>query len=1318
VDNSGGRKSLVVITIIALLFIASGLFAGPVDLSQVQKVTDAFLKAKTVQPGVGAKPSTIAAQGFAVDARLSAGGLREIRGDDGTLLAYIADLEPRGFIALAADRDIAPVIAYSFQSSFPSGDDKRNPLYRMLREDLRLRAKALVEHPEIKTPEAGKLWDLYAAGPTRRADDGTFQQWPPAGSSSTGGWLETAWDQSEPYNKFCPSDSVDGARSYVGCAATALAQVLNYHRLCNATFGPDDAYTMYGGMRMDADSTLYDFPSFEALNSYVGAVQSAFNAGADLNDVEAAVLSFACGVAVHMDYSSEGSGASATNMQDALLNKFGFYATDLFGGLSAETYLVLQENLINRLPALVCLGPADDFGGHVIVCDGYNTDQEYHLNYGWGTLRPQKMTEVWYRLPQGLYPADYVITEPMLNIQPQEPALKVTPGSLDFYGAPGQESQPQSLRIQASAGALQVKAISCPEGFVLSNGDEFSDRLGPFPIPRPKQTAAVQVKFRPQRAGGYYGTLAIQYNDGNVRYVVLRGWSFDGGTPVAAGSVSGTWSLDKSPYFVGGDLQVPENSELVIEPGVKVFFTGSYGLTVGKRAKLTAKGTAAQPIEFTAWNRDAGWTGLRFINSGSDDVLSYCLLTWAKKTRGLLPTAASGASAADEADSRGGAIYCDTSDLTIENCRIMNNVGDCGGALYCVDSFPVLSNTLIANNSSEAGAPRCGGLCTYRYGIAELRNCTIVNNFPGGIFAASWDGMNVTNTIVWGNDTYQIETKESAPTVTFCDVQGGYLGEGNRSADPCFFSPSPGAGIEYDGSAANWALQSGSPGLNAGTEVQDLPALDIVGAARTNSGVLDLGAYENQSDLPLLTIAPSVTADAGFTKLNTSGTIQLDITNTGKQDFTIQSVSIADGDKIFSLATPVSNQVLAPGDSVPVEITFVPTREVVYKGKLDIRSTASNGAHVQVALRGVGILGTVVPAGSVSGTWKKASSPYVVTGDLRIPRGKTLTIEPGVTVKFAGHFGLTVGYRGTLRAAGTEQDPIVFTALDKGEGWYGIRLINSAADDILQWCTLEYARKPRTGGGSIANLFGGAILCYGSWEDDPGFPMPSSPKIDSCLIAHNSARTGGAIACIESSEAAITRNTILDNAADYDGAGLALYYSMCTISNNVIARNSALVGGAIMNIASGSSITNNTIVYNRPGALYLEPMASDLFGDPQTALIANNIIWHNEVYMQDNVGPDEYTIHFNDIQGGWEGEGNIDKDPVFANPDADDYHLQSQAGRWDPIGKAWVTDPVTSPCIDAGDPTSEVDQEPAPNGQRVDMGAYGGTEQASKSPGQ
>ena len=55
-------------------------------------------------------------------------------------------------------------------------------------------------------------------------------------------------------------------------------------------------------------------------------------------------------------------------------------------------------------------------------------------------------------------------------------------------------------------------------------------------------------------------------------------------------------------------------------------------------------------------------------------------------------------------------------------------------------------------------------------------------------------------------------------------------------------------------------------------------------------------------------------------------------------------------------------------------------------------------------------------------------------------------------------------------------------------------------------------------------------------------------------------------------------------------------------------------------------------------------------------------------------------------------------------------------GRWNPLAKAWLTDDTTSPCIDAGDPALEVLSEPAPHGSRINLGAYGATAEASKSP--
>ncbi len=79
------------------------------------------------------------------------------------------------------------------------------------------------------------------------------------------------------------------------------------------------------------------------------------------------------------------------------------------------------------------------------------------------------------------------------------------------------------------------------------------------------------------------------------------------------------------------------------------------------------------------------------------------------------------------------------------------------------------------------------------------------------------------------------------------------------------------------------------------------------------------------------------------------------------------------------------------------------------------------------------------------------------------------------------------------------------------------------------------------------------------------------------------------------------------------------------------------------------------------------------------------------------------------------GQGNINADPKFVNPGSSDYHLKSQAGRWEPATQSWVRDDITSPCIDAGDMSTAIGFEPFPNGGIINIGAFGGTSEASKS---
>lgn len=129
--------------------------------------------------------------------------------------------------------------------------------------------------------------------------------------------------------------------------------------------------------------------------------------------------------------------------------------------------------------------------------------------------------------------------------------------------------------------------------------------------------------------------------------------------------------------------------------------------------------------------------------------------------------------------------------------------------------------------------------------------------------------------------------------------------------------------------------------------------------------------------------------------------------------------------------------------------------------------------------------------------------------------------------------------------------------------------------------------------------------------------------------------------------------------------------------------------------------------------------AADDFGggicsESATPIIVDSIFWGNEAPNEPAIFGNA-VVSYSCVSGGFVGEGNIDTDPLFADPDNGDYHLRSQAGRREPESKRWVKDNVTSPCIDAGDPIAPIGYEPFPNGGVVNMGAYGGTAEASKS---
>jgi hypothetical protein len=267
-----------------------------------------------------------------------------------------------------------------------------------------------------------------------------------------------------------------------------------------------------------------------------------------------------------------------------------------------------------------------------------------------------------------------------------------------------------------------------------------------------------------------------------------------------------------------------------------------------------------------------------------------------------------------------------------------------------------------------------------------------------------------------------------------------------------------------------------------------------------------------------------------------------------------------------------------------------------------------------------------------------------------------------------------------------------------------------------------------------SNSVTGAIMGVAGYGGGVSCAESSLVTLTNCKIADNSAGIGGGGIYFVKTNAAstMTHCIIIGNSAGNWGAGVGceLTETPLAMTNCVIVRNTAGegTGGVACALGAGATISNCTIWGNSGGSTW---GASGLGCWKGSATVTNSIIWANaspkgrDISVEDSVST--LAIAYSDVAGGqaevyvqggstlnW-GQGNIDADPLFADPNNDDYHLKSEAGRWDPNSQTWVLDDVTSLCIDAGDPNSSVDDEPEPNGGIINMGAYGGTPEASMS---
>lgn len=297
-----------------------------------------------------------------------------------------------GWVMVAANDVAHPILAYSNTGTFRMDNQPAN-LKVWLRGYDRQITRAAQDENYVANEQVQNEWKTLRKGANSVK-----------AAVVVSPLIKTGWDQDSPYWNSCPQKS--GSRCYTGCVATAMAQVMNYHQWPKQGTG---SHTIKGtSYSANFGSTTYDWDNM--LNSYSGSSTSA-------QQTAVATLMYHCGVAVDMSYGTAAEGGSGAYTIDyngywsshgtmcaetALTQFFGYKSSTIKGyyrdgspedGMrswtKSEWIAMLKEELDAQRPIMYAGAgyedPSDpDTGyGHSFVCDGYDSQNYFHFNWGW-----------------------------------------------------------------------------------------------------------------------------------------------------------------------------------------------------------------------------------------------------------------------------------------------------------------------------------------------------------------------------------------------------------------------------------------------------------------------------------------------------------------------------------------------------------------------------------------------------------------------------------------------------------------------------------------------------------------------------------------------------------------------------------------------------------------------------------------------------------------------------------------------------------------------------------------------------------------------
>jgi len=343
---------------------------------------------------------------------------------DNTVDFYVFDITPvNGFVIVSADDAVMPVIAYSNEAYFQL-NFANSGLANWINKTAGQIHQTVVQHLSADN-RITVAWTAYRQGRAPASEK----------SNGVGPLCATTWNQMPYYNEFCPINPNDGQRSVTGCVATAMAQIMkywNYPATGTGSFSyvDDNAHgyqNNIGTLSANFGATTYQWTLMpNAINT---------------NNTPIGTLMYHCGVSVAMDYSDGGSGAwvlqndanaafgyaGAPCAQHSYITYFSYNPATIQGvyqnSYTGTQWNNLLENEMNSGRVVQYAGDDPYAGGHTWVCDGYDVNNNFHMNWGWGGA-----ANGWYsttNLSAGGYTFDYD-DEALIGIEPLHPVVDTT----------------------------------------------------------------------------------------------------------------------------------------------------------------------------------------------------------------------------------------------------------------------------------------------------------------------------------------------------------------------------------------------------------------------------------------------------------------------------------------------------------------------------------------------------------------------------------------------------------------------------------------------------------------------------------------------------------------------------------------------------------------------------------------------------------------------------------------------------------------------------------------------------------------------------